>query len=103
MLVKNDPISVRLFEDECIARDPDIRLTHGKNIEVIVPRLDSNVREDLDGVIVIEGDGITPLHKWDEVDVNCFSPIERLLIPSRRKQSSVLIIKLREPIGRRGS
>ena len=86
MLVKNDPIPVLLFEDECIARHPNIRLTVGKNIEVIVPRLDRDVRENINGVIVIEGHGITPLHKWDEVDVNRLSAIERILVSSGRKQ-----------------
>jgi hypothetical protein len=94
MLVKNHPVSVLLFEDERIARHPNIRLTVGKDIEVIVSRLDRNVREDPDGIIVIEGDGITPFHKWDKVNVNRFSSIERLLVPSCRKQPSVLIVKL---------
>jgi hypothetical protein len=46
---------------------------------MVVTRLDSRVREDLDGVVVIEGDGVAVHKKRDEVAVNCFSPINRLL------------------------
>jgi hypothetical protein len=49
-------------------RVTNIQLTIRKDIEVIITRLDCNVRKDRNGVIAIEGDVIAPFHKWDEVD-----------------------------------
>ena len=95
MLVKNHPVSVLLLEYKSIPRHPNIALpVRISYIEVVVTRFDPNVREDLDGVIVIEKDDITPFHKRDEIDTNCFSAIERLLAAARRKQPSIPIVKL---------
>jgi hypothetical protein len=51
-------------------------------IEVAVARFDPDVPNDLDGVVAIEGDGFTPFHTRNEIDTNCFSPVERLLAAS---------------------
>src|SRR5271169_5956016 len=68
------------------------------DIEVVVTRLDSRVREDLDGIIVIEDDSVSTLKKRNEVVVNYLSPVKRLLATPSRKQPGVLVVKLRYPI-----
>ena len=83
MLVKNYPVPVLLLEYKSVPRHPNVGPTvRTGDIEVVVACFDPNVREYLDGIIVIEGDRITPLHKRDKVGTNCVSAIKRLLVAS---------------------
>jgi hypothetical protein len=76
-MVDNHPISVLLREYERITRYPNLGLA-GRimDIEVIVARLDPNIRKDFDSVIVIESHGVAVHKKRDEVIVNRLSAIE---------------------------
>jgi hypothetical protein len=86
MLMENHPVSVFLLEDERIPRDPNVGFSVRIGMEVVVPRFNRDVRKYLHSIIVIEGDRVTSFHEWNKVDANCFSPVERLLVASSRKQ-----------------
>jgi hypothetical protein len=72
-----------LQEDLCSAIRVQYRDTYQVfPLEVIVTCFDRYIVEHLHRVVMIEGDHVASLCEGDEVDANCFSAVEWLLVPA---------------------